>query len=62
MIGFSRGPIAAEKLPDIVLVDGYSVKDIRDIRKIFIVIKAGNVYAPAASEKALGIAPREVRL
>ena len=56
------GPIAAEKLPDIVLVDGDPVKDISHIRKIFIVIKAGNVYAPAASEKALGIAPREVRL
>ena len=59
MIGFSRGPIAAEKLPDIVLVDGDSVKDIRDICKIFTVIKAGNVYDPAANEKALGIAPRK---
>ena len=58
MIGFSRGPIAAEKLPDIVLVDADSAKDIRDIRKIFTMIKAGNVYDPAAIEKALGIAPR----
>lgn len=31
----------------------------RDIRKIATVIKSGNVYDPAAIEKALGITPRK---
>jgi imidazolonepropionase-like amidohydrolase len=50
LIRFSRGPIAAGKLPHIVLVEGDPVKDIRDLRTIFIVIKAGNVYEFGSSE------------
>jgi imidazolonepropionase-like amidohydrolase len=53
-----RGVIAAGKLADMILVDGDPTKDIRDLGKITTVIKAGNVYDPAAIEKALGIAPR----
>jgi imidazolonepropionase-like amidohydrolase len=54
-----RGVIAGGKLADIILVDGDPAKNIRDINNIDIVIKGGNVYHPAAIEKALGIAPHE---
>ncbi|MEY2576481.1 MAG: hypothetical protein QOF80_1968 [Verrucomicrobiota bacterium] len=54
-----RGVIAAGKLADIILVDGDPLKNIRDLDKITTVIKAGNVYDPAAIEKALGITPRK---
>jgi imidazolonepropionase-like amidohydrolase len=56
-----RGVIAAGKLADMLLIDGDPSKNIRDLDKLVTVIKAGNVYDPAAIEKALGIAPREVR-
>jgi hypothetical protein len=54
-----RGVIAAGKLADMILVDGDPLKNIRDLDKITTVIKAGNVYDPAAIEKALGITPRK---
>jgi imidazolonepropionase-like amidohydrolase len=54
-----RGVIAAGKLADMILVDGDPTKDMRDIRKVTTVIKGGNVYDPAAIEKALGITPRK---
>jgi imidazolonepropionase-like amidohydrolase len=54
-----RGVIAAGKLADMILVDGDPTKDIRDLGKITTVIKAGNIYDPAAIEKALGITPRK---
>jgi imidazolonepropionase-like amidohydrolase len=54
-----RGFIAAGKLADMILIDGDPTKDIRDLGKITTVIKAGNIYDPAAIEKALGIAPRK---
>jgi imidazolonepropionase-like amidohydrolase len=53
-----RGVIAAGKLADMILVDGDPTKNIRDLDKITTVIKGGNVYDPAAIEKALGITPR----
>jgi imidazolonepropionase-like amidohydrolase len=53
-----RGVVAAGKLADMILVDGDPTKNIRDLGKITTVIKSGNVYDPAAIEKALGIAPR----
>ncbi|MFL6518958.1 MAG: amidohydrolase family protein [Chthoniobacterales bacterium] len=53
-----RGVIAAGKLADMILVDGDPTKNIRDLDKVTAVIKGGNVYDPAAIEKALGIAPR----
>jgi imidazolonepropionase-like amidohydrolase len=53
-----RGVIAAGKLADMILVDGDPTKNIRDLDKVTTVIKGGNVYDPAAIEKALGIAPR----
>jgi imidazolonepropionase-like amidohydrolase len=53
-----RGMIAAGKLADMILVDGDPTKNIRDLDKLTTVIKAGNVYDPAAIEKALGIGPR----
>jgi imidazolonepropionase-like amidohydrolase len=54
-----RGIIAAGKLADMILVDGDPTKNIRDLDKITTVIKGGNVYDPAAIEKALGITPRQ---
>jgi imidazolonepropionase-like amidohydrolase len=54
-----RGVIAAGKLADMILIDGDPTKNIRDIRNITTVIKAGNIYDPAAIEKALGITPRK---
>ena len=53
-----RGVIAAGKLADMILVDGDPIKNIRDLDKLTTVIKDGNVFDPAAIEKALGIAPR----
>jgi len=52
-----RGVIASGKLADMILVDGDPIKNIRDLDKLTAVIKGGNVYDPAAIEKALGIAP-----
>ena len=57
-----RGVIAAGKLADMIVVDGDPTKNIRDFRKITMVIKGGKVYDPAAIEKALGITPREAGL
>lgn len=53
-----RGVIAAGKFADMILVDGDPTKNIRDLDKLTTVIKGGNVYDPAAIEKALGIVPR----
>ena len=53
-----RGVIAAGKLADMILVDGDPTKNIRDLGKLTTVIKGGNIYDPAAIEKALGITPR----
>jgi imidazolonepropionase-like amidohydrolase len=52
-----RGVIAAGKLADMILVDGDPTKNIRDLDKLATVIKNGNIYDPAAIEKALGITP-----
>jgi len=54
-----RGVIAAGKLADMVLIVGDPVRDIHDITKVTTVIKGGQVYNPAAIEKALGITPRQ---
>lgn len=56
-----RGVVAAGKLADMILVDGDPTKNIRDLGRITTVIKGGNVYDPAAIEKALGITPLEGR-
>lgn len=53
-----RGVITPGKLADMILVDGDPTKNIRDLDKLTNVIKGGNVYDPAAIEKALGITPR----
>ena len=55
-----RGMIAAGKLADMALIDGDPTQHIRDIDKITTVIKGGRIYDPAAIEKALGVAPRQV--
>jgi Amidohydrolase family len=54
-----RGVIAAGKLADMILVDGDPTKNMRDLDQLATVIKAGNIYDPAAIEKALGITPRK---
>ena len=53
-----RGVIAPGKLADMILVDGDPTKNMRDLDKLTTVIKGGNIYDPAAIEKALGIVPR----
>ena len=55
-----RGVIAAGKLADVVLIEGDPTQNISDINKIATVIKGGKIYDPAAVEKALGVAPRQV--
>src|SRR6184192_833250 len=55
-----RGVIAAGKLADMALIEGDPKQNISDINKIATVIKGGKIYDPAAVEKALGIAPRQV--
>jgi imidazolonepropionase-like amidohydrolase len=52
------GVIAAGKIANMILVDGDPTKNIHDIDNVTTVIKNGNVYDPAAIEKALGIEPR----
>jgi len=54
-INKDRGVIAAGKLADMVIIDGDPTQNIRDINNIKTVIKGGQVYDPAAIEKALGI-------
>lgn len=56
-----RGAIVPGKLADMILIDGDPTKNISDVRKVTAVIKGGNVYDPAAIEKALGITPRAAR-
>ena len=51
------GSIAPGKRADLVLVDGDPTRDIRDIRKLALVIKDGHAYYPAEIDAALGIAP-----
>jgi hypothetical protein len=54
-----RGVIAPGKLADMILVEGDPTKNIRDLDNLATVIKAGNVYDPAAIENALGITPTQ---
>jgi len=56
-----RGVIAPGKLADMVLVDGDPTQNVQEINNISTVIKGGKVYDPKAIEKALGIAPPEIR-
>jgi Amidohydrolase family len=56
-----RGVIAAGKLADMILIDGDPTGNIRDLSNIIMVMKGGNIYDPAAIEKALGIGPRAPR-
>jgi imidazolonepropionase-like amidohydrolase len=44
-------------LADLILVDGDPTADIRDIRRVVMVVKGGRVYDPAAIYRALGIKP-----
>lgn len=53
-----RGVIAAGLQADMLLVDGDPSRDIGDIRKVDLVIKAGRLHEPAAIERAIGITPR----
>ena len=53
-----RGVVAAGLQADMLLVDGDPLRDIGDIRKVDLVIKAGRLHDPAAIERAIGITPR----
>jgi cytosine/adenosine deaminase-related metal-dependent hydrolase len=51
------GSIEPGKLADLILVDGDPTTDIRDIRRVMMVVKDGRVYDPAAMYRALDIQP-----
>jgi imidazolonepropionase-like amidohydrolase len=59
VMGVARdvGVVAAGKYADFIVVDGDPTRDIRDVRKVELVIKDGKVFDPHAIEAALGIAP-----
>ena len=48
------GSIAAGKNADIIIVDGNPLNNIRDIRNVRVVIKAGKVYDPSTLHKMVG--------
>jgi imidazolonepropionase-like amidohydrolase len=50
------GSVEAGKQADIILVDGDPLKNISDIRKVAVVIKAGRVYDPVALHRMVGFA------
>ncbi len=52
-----RGSIAVGKRADLVLVDGDPTRDIADIRKVALVLKAGDAFYPAEIHEAFGIQP-----
>jgi Amidohydrolase family len=51
------GSITAGKDADLILVEGDPTKNISDIRKISLVMKAGDVYLPADMYQSLGVKP-----
>lgn len=51
------GSIAPGKRADLLLVDGDPTRDIRDIRRLALVVKDGRAYYPAEIHEALGITP-----
>lgn len=50
----ATGSVEAGKNADIIIVDGDPLQNIRNIRKVTIVIKDGNVYDPLALHKIAG--------
>jgi len=48
------GSIEAGKNADLLIVDGDPLSNIRDIRKVTLVIKAGRIYDPVALHKLVG--------
>ena len=49
-----NGSIDAGKNADLFIVDGDPLSNIRDIRKVTLVIKAGRIYDPVALHKLVG--------
>ena len=56
-VDHERGRIASGFMSDLVLVDGDPTVDIKDVRKVALVIKGDTAYAPAAILDAMGIRP-----
>jgi hypothetical protein len=52
-----RGVIAPGRRADLVLVDGDPTRDIGDIRKVALVVKGSEAYAPPAIHAELGVEP-----
>ena len=52
-----RGVIAPGMRADLVLVDGDPTRSIGDIRRIALVVKGSEAYAPAAIHAELGVGP-----
>ncbi len=53
-----RGSLVPGKLADMVLIDGDPLQDMRDIRRVQLTIKGGQVFNAAALEQALGMRPK----
>jgi hypothetical protein len=52
-----RGVIMQGKRADLILVDGDPTQNISDIRKVALVVKGDNAYAPSEIDEAIGIKP-----
>ena len=51
------GTIEVGKSADVIVIDGNPLKDMRDMRKVVLVFKQGQMYRPADLAKATGIYP-----
>jgi imidazolonepropionase-like amidohydrolase len=54
----TSGSIAPGKDADLVLIDGDPLANMRDVRNVATVVKAGRVVDVPAAQAALSIAPR----
>jgi imidazolonepropionase-like amidohydrolase len=52
------GSITPGKFADLILVNGDPARDIRQIRKVELVVKNGDLYRPAELYQAFGIRPQ----
>jgi imidazolonepropionase-like amidohydrolase len=49
------GSISAHKSADLILIDGDPVRDISNVRRISMVLKAGQAFYPAEIYEAIGV-------
>jgi imidazolonepropionase-like amidohydrolase len=51
------GTIEVGKSADVIVIDGNPLKDMRDMRKVDLVFKQGQMYRPADLAKTTGVYP-----